>query len=218
MPIDRSITRRVRVIRAAIVSGLAVLVAAISHMAAGGNTPTLLALISSTIVVMPLVMLLTSATFSVWRTFVSVALTQALFHWMFVSIGISNPVSATGEPLPAHAEHFGMVQEFVPFMPEGSGAGLAMWLSHLVAAALTVMMLRRAESALDTVQTALARLLFGGSRPTPVFPALAPKTRPLHNTEITRHQLELWPSISHRGPPCTRDAIHSRHSHTPAFH
>lgn len=204
---DRSLTRHARVVRASIVSVAAVLIAAMSHIAAGGNTPSVYALVAGSVVVLPVVLVLTSATFGIVRTFTSVAITQALFHWMFASLGVTNPVADRGEPLPAHAEHFGMVEEFVPILPGGSGADVAMWLSHLVAAAVTVWILRRGERAVETMMIALRRCFFHRLTSARALPVVPTPPRVDRSHDDLPSQLELWTSISHRGPPALTDAL-----------
>src|SRR5690625_2718348 len=167
------------------------------------------ALVAGVIVVLPLVMTLTSATFGVVRTFTSVAITQILFHWMFVSLGIVNPASRTGGPVSPHAHHLGMI-DFVPLGPADSSATVAMWISHLLAAAVTVWILRRGEQAVRSILTALRRLLFSGTRPEPVPLVHVPARVQASNLPlVTRH--DHWPSMTHRGPPAVPGVLLARH-------
>lgn len=198
MSVARRNERQAQVGRAFIIACTAVLVATLSHMLAGGNTPTLFAVGASIVVAVPLTLLLTRRSFGVMGTFVAVALTQLLFHSLFVYLGTGG--NGSREPLPAHAEHFGMVQEFVPVLPETAGPGVAMWFSHLVAAIVTVWVIRRGELALGRVAQALIRVFWPALTLT-----LKPATGPV--LDVMRTQVHTPPSVhpsdahAHRGPP-----------------
>lgn len=190
--------RKARVARAALVSFAAVFVAALSHVIAGGNVPALVSFVGATILALPLTLICTKKRFGTAGMFVAVSLTQAIFHWLFVYLGVSN--ASPGEPLPAHAEHFGMVQNFVPMVPDAAGADIAMWLSHGVAAVITVWLIRHGDVALERLARVLTRVFWpvtqveaehrptGRIAPTMLQPIRALASRP------------EFP-ISHRGPP-----------------
>lgn len=192
--------RKALVARSAVIAGAAVLVAAASHVLAGGNTPTLIGLVSAMLVAMPLTLVVSRPTFGMVGTFVGVGVTQMLFHWLFVFIGVDPGGSAPLEPLPAHAEHFNMVGSFVPIVPEESGAGIAMWLSHAVAAILTTWLIRRGEVALGRLSSLLRRVLWPSIHLAPVAPVGLTRCDALPDV-LSFFTSRVSSSIPHRGPP-----------------
>lgn len=179
----------------------AMLVAALSHMVAGGNTPSFLALVATTVVALPLAVLLAGRSFTLVRTLVAVSTTQALFHWIFVFVGTPNP-NASGAPLPAHAEHFGMAAEFVPMLSAEAGSALAMWFAHALAALMTVWLLRRGEQSLILLQRVLLRAIepaFGDRSIAPT-PGMVRLRSVFFGSPNLSHLL-AGSTITHRGPP-----------------
>lgn len=151
--------RRTRAVKASLISVIAVAIAAVSHILAGGEVPTWFALIGATLVALPVTLGLTRPKLGVSGTFVSVAITQALFHWLFVFLGVRR-TALSGEPLPAHAIHCGFIGEFVPFVPPEHSDSAGMFTTHLFATFITVWMLRRGEIALRRLARALTRVLW----------------------------------------------------------
>lgn len=190
--------RKARVARAFIVSFSAVFVAALSHVLAGGNTPAVISFAGATILALPLTLFLTNKRFGIAGTFSAIAAAQAIFHWIFVYLGVSS--GGPNEPLPAHAEHFGMVQSFVPVIPAQAGADIAMWLSHGVAAVITVVLIRHGDVALTRLARVLTRVLWPMRQlQVPFIPrAIVAKTQ---SVPATLHSTRLAFHITHRGPP-----------------
>lgn len=191
--------RLARVIRASVVSVAAVCVAAFSHVVAGGDAPGLFAFAGAILTALPLTLVLTHRRFGTVGTFTAIATTQALFHWMFVYLGVSS--GRPGTPLPAHAEHFGMVQEFIPVVPNGMGPDIAMWCSHAVAAFITLWLIRHGDLALMRLGRRLSRAFWPAvslhhSTPLRTQAQSFTQTRflPLHSRRIAH-------VITHRGPP-----------------
>lgn len=198
MSVVRRNERRAHVGRACIIACAAVLVAALSHMLAGGNAPAFFAIVASIIVALPLTLLLTRRALGVAGTFIAVALTQFLFHSLFVYLGTGD--ASSREPLPAHAEHFGMVQEFVPVLPDEAGPTVAMWLSHLVAAIATVWVIRRGEVALGRVARLLIRVFWPALTLT-LKPATGPVLGAMRTPVHTPRSVHPSDAHAHRGPP-----------------
>lgn len=198
MSTQRQIERQARVARSSIIACASVFVAALSHVAAGGNSPTFFALIASTIAAVPLTLVLTHRRFGLTGMYVAVALAQALFHSLFVYIGTGT--SGPSTPMPAHAEHFGMVQAYVPVIPGGAGPDLFMWISHAVAALVTVWLIRRGDTALARLAHVLTRVLW----PTIRFLVRTPVRHIHHATPVHAAAAAVSRvgfAISHRGPP-----------------
>ena len=72
MSVDRLNERKARVARASVIALASVLVAALSHLIAGGNSPTIFALLASTIIAIPLTLFLTHRRFGVTGMFTAV--------------------------------------------------------------------------------------------------------------------------------------------------
>lgn len=200
----------------------AVLVAALSHMLAGGNTPTPRALVATTLVALPLAVLLAGHSYTLFRTLLAVSATQWLFHWIFVFVGVSSPKTLGADPMPAHAAQCGMGTEFVPILSTETGSTVAMGVAHVVAALVTVWMLRRGEKALMQLQRVLLRAIapaVGGQTisPTPMRAQL----RSVFFGAPNLSRLLTGSTITDRGPPqrttselymtTTRDQLFANH-------
>lgn len=200
----------------------AVLVAALSHMLAGGNTPTPHALIATTVVALPLAVLLAGRSYTLLRTLLAVSATQWLFHWIFVFVGVSSPKALGADPMPAHTAQCGMGTDFVPLLSAETGSTVTMGAAHVVAALVTVWMLRRGERALIQLQRVLLRAIapaVGGQTvsPTPVRAQL----RSVFFGAPNLSHLLVGSAITGRGPPqrstselhtaTTRDQLFANH-------
>lgn len=143
--------------------------ALLSHLLGGGAMPGWLG------IVVPLALALTVCTalagrrLSLWRTTASVALSQALFHTLFV---LGTP-RAAGAPsgTAGHGAHGRHGVQVLPPSADGSpligadligtelvGASTAMWFWHGVAAAATVFVLYSGERELSRLRALAGRL------------------------------------------------------------
>ncbi|HUH52817.1 MAG TPA: hypothetical protein VLZ31_02085 [Microbacteriaceae bacterium] len=158
-PISRSASssRSSRAVKGTVIAVASTVVAATSHILAGGNIPTPVALLVTAVVALPLVILLLSKRLGIAGMTAAVGFTQALFHTIFVYAGTGYR-PGSGDPLPAHAAHMGMVEKFVPTAQVGSSADLMMLFGHAVATVLTVWLIRRGEVALKRIATSLRRI------------------------------------------------------------
>lgn len=150
-------SRGSRAVKGTVIAVASTVVAATSHILAGGNIPTPVALLVTTIIALPLVVLLLSRRLGIVGMTAAVGFTQALFHTIFVYAGTGYR-PGSGDPLPAHAAHMGMAEKFVPTAQVGSSADLTMWFGHAVATVLTVWLIRRGEVALKRIATSLRRI------------------------------------------------------------
>ncbi|MHA7306497.1 hypothetical protein ACX80E_14855 [Arthrobacter sp. TMN-49] len=131
-------------------------VAAASHILAGGHTPVVPMLILSIVLSGLVCTVLAGRVLSLWRLMLGVLLSQAMFHGLF-SLGTptgSLPASTghTGHSTHQMVETAQLAQTAMPVMDHSSPA---MWLSHIVAAVLTVAVLRRGESVAVALMDAL---------------------------------------------------------------
>lgn len=198
-------SRAARTLRGAIGSVAATLFAAVSHSLAGGDM-TFLALAATSILALPLCVLLAGRLGSIWRLTLAVGGAQFLYHWVFAGLGSSAgaTLGGTAAPAPLHAAHLAALQSFTPAAtPEAAGA--LMWAGHAIAAALTIALLVRGErAALQLISLVrglvgnIARAFRTGDtqpiaplrRLLPISPALTAYARGCDPTTISR-----------RGPP-----------------
>ncbi|WP_349897138.1 hypothetical protein [Parafrigoribacterium soli] len=194
-------TRWARVARGLVAAGLSLFVAAFCHIASGGLTPTLFALVSCFVISSFVCVALSGKRLSLPKLSASVVLSQFLFHSVF-SLWTAAPSGF------AHAGHVhGDVFAFTPLSPVVP-ADAGMWFAHLAAAAVTIAALRRGESAFWGLLR-LARLRFARLSMRSLFSmlALARATStphpiaPVERVLPLRDLVLLHTSSDHRGPP-----------------
>ncbi|MEY9852183.1 hypothetical protein ABH923_001861 [Leifsonia sp. EB41] len=202
-------SRGTRVVRGFAAAGVATLVAALFHMAGGGQAPSAVALTLSLVFSSLASIVLVGRRVALWRVTLSVAVSQFLFHALFT---LSPSASFSGMPMGGHL-HAGMHLTLV------SGAGVApaavtagptflgedvwMWLAHAAAAALTIAVLLRGERALLAVaRFTFFRLRRFVDRVAAVTPTLGTVSTPIDTVPATLHGVEaLIGALRHRGPP-----------------
>lgn len=153
-------SRGARVARGFAAAGVATLVAALFHMAGGGQAPSALALTLSLVFSSLGCIALAGRRVAVWRLTLSVLLSEFLFHVLFT---LSPSATFSGMPADGHL-HAGMHLTMVPgaaataastsgmSMPATiMGENPVMWASHAAAALLTVVVLLHAERTLLAV-------------------------------------------------------------------
>lgn len=178
-------SRAARLARGWAAAGFSTFVAALSHTAAGGVEPSVFGVAASLLLAGSACTLLAGRRMSTWRLAIAVAISQALFHGVFATMG--TPVAA------GHAHAAAM----------DATAGAAhgdMLLAHLAAGLVTLVALRHAEVVLrelaGTARLLLARLLPILVPTVPSVPRLAPTTR----VAAPATTLLLSP-MRRRGPP-----------------
>ena len=184
-------TRAARTARGAFGATAATLLAAASHGAAGG-TITPLAIIATALVALPLCVALAGRVASPVRLTLAVVASQFLYHWSFWSLGATEGVAATH----AHAALLPVFEPTAVVAQHSTG----MWLSHSVAALLTIALLHRGERA----GAALARLILRALPVAMPRAAALPRTpaAPMRFVDVAlRECLTALSAISHRGPP-----------------
>lgn len=203
-------SRGARVARGFAAAGVATLVAALFHMAGGGQAPSAVALALSLVFSSLASIVLVGRRVALWRVTLSVVVSQFLFHALFA---LSPSASFSGMPMGGHL-HAGMHLTLVPGAaavsdtatvgPAFLGEDVWMWLAHAAAAALTIAVLLRAERTL----LAVARFTFFRLRRfadrvaavAPVVPGRFPT--PIDTVPATLHAVEaLLGTLRHRGPP-----------------
>lgn len=207
MPARDDRTRGARALRGGLAASSATFVALMSHIAGGGEMPGLLGIVVPLALSLP-ICIAWSGRLSLVGLSASVVASQLFFHVLF-TVGTPTESRMVSAGSGAHAGHEGMM------MPPTPGAGQAaemapadptMWLSHGLAAVVTIAVLYRGELTLlrlrELAVRAAAWLLGGhavvdhvGSFVLPALPGVVAATfRSLHPSP------QLSPLLR-RGPP-----------------
>jgi hypothetical protein len=193
--------RRQRAIRGTAVGAVAVLAAAVGHHAAGGELPGWLALAVGGAFSLPLGILLAARRPSLPRTAAIVLPSQAAFHYLFVFLG-SPALPAAGGHHHGVAATTAATATATPMAGMDAAAHLTdprMGAAHLLAALLTIALLRGAETAIAGM---LVRRLVAAIALTAgiVLPAARPRpaTPPAPVAPLAHRALSALPR---RGPP-----------------
>lgn len=207
MPARDDRTRGARALRGGLAAVSATFVALMSHIAGGGEMPGLLGIVVPLVLSLPVCMAW-SGRLSLAGLSASVVASQLFFHVLF-SLGTPAESQMVSAGSGAHAGHEGMVMPPTPAAGqtiEMVPADLTMWLSHGLAAVVTIAVLYRGELMLlrlrELAVRAAAWLLGGhavvdhvGSFVLPALPGVVAATfRPLHPGP------QLSPLLR-RGPP-----------------
>ncbi len=201
-PLRATPSRAVRTVRGALGASSATIFAAASHALAGGQV-TLIALVATTVLALPLCVALAGRIASVWRLSLGVAASQLLYHWSFAGLGAANGSATTlSAESSAHAHHLG-VATFMPALTEAGSAGWAMWIAHAFAAIATIALLARGERAILGLVTLFDRLLLVAPGSPVTLPALRVPRSGISRSHTLRDRLMSLSAISHRGPPTT---------------
>lgn len=191
-------SRGERTLRGAAIAGAATVTAAAAHALAGGEV-TLLSVLATAILALPLSTALAGRTLGLWRISIAVTLAQFVYHWCFAGLGLVSPGTEAAAPAPLHAAHLAQMQTFVPDLAAAGAADAAMWLGHALGGIITIALMHRGERALR----ALARLI---RRALPLErPASVAVPRPAQLLAAAGAAVLPRPGfftvISHRGPP-----------------
>jgi len=205
------------VLRGLSTASFATFVSLLSHVAGGGAPPGALGVLVPWALSLMLCVRIAARKPSLPRLTASVALSQLLFHALFVvGAAPSASVPAASTPASGHAGHLGHALPSFPQLIDDPRALLhadaTMWISHGVAAVLTILVLHRGEQALlalhalaDELRARARRLLLpitGCARWLPVEHRAEPPT----STTWTVVESALRSATRQRGPP----PIHAR--------
>lgn len=201
--------RAQRLTRGWIVGLVATTVAAVSHSLAGGHEPGLLSFGTALVFAGTLGTFVIGRRPSLPRLSVAVGVSQLAFHLLFSLLGNGGGAPAAGTRGMAGMTGMGMDDSPVT-APLATGAhdhfaDPGMWMAHAVAAALTVLFLRRAELAVWTMLSRLGRLVVTRLTAPPTstpLPSSGLRRLPARPA-IERAPVEriLVASASRRGPP-----------------
>lgn len=195
---------RIRLVaRGALAAAVSTFVALLSHVAGGGTVPAVAGIAVPLVLSIAVCTFLGRLRFSTLGLVLSVGASQLLFHVLFV-LGASTGVAVGGSGAHAHgmADSVVLLGTASPLHPHGDG--ITMWIAHGLAAALTVIALRRGERAIAHLRTvgriAITRLL-GAIR---VRPIAAPCTVSIVGaTRVVSRRVRLvhLGALPRRGPP-----------------
>lgn len=154
-----------RAARGAVVAAFSTFVALASHVLAGGAVPGLLGIVVPLVFATSTCIALAGLRRSWLRLSVSVALSQLLFHTLFVvGAASTSTVTVVGGGTGGHAGHGADATLMVmgsagSSMSHASHAGASMWVAHAVAALVTVVTLQRGEAVLTRFARLAGRLV-----------------------------------------------------------
>lgn len=148
-------SRAIRTLRGGIAAAVAIEVALLSHVLAGGAAPDAL-LVALTFVVSWIVCLaLAGRRLSLVRLALAVGLSQFAFHATFSVLGTPQAAAASGG---AHAHH-AMTMDAAPHATAMVAADPLMWAAHALAAVVTIAALYRGERAVRALLEPLVTLV-----------------------------------------------------------
>lgn len=203
--------RAPRVARGVLAASIATFAALLSHVVAGGELPGWTGIVVPWVLSVTVCTLLAGRALSALRLGIAVAVSQLLFHTLFV-VG-----SAAAPPVGARAGHAhhgshdlltlasSSVDTAGAAVPSTLAADPAMWASHALAAAVTFGALYRGEQAARALLRAARELVAWAHRAlsrhrVPLIAAVRPVPVVVTATWVPV-LLRLLPALCRRGPP-----------------
>lgn len=151
------LTRLGRIGRSVLVAGASTLVALLSHVLAGGAVPELAGILVpfglAVVVGLPLAGRLRSLP----RLATAVVLSQLLYHWLFV-LGAAGSATLVAAPVASPVGHGDHSLVLIGGLTETGSAELLMWAGHGLAALVTILLIRRGDTALLGLRRLAMRL------------------------------------------------------------
>lgn len=203
-------SRASRALRGLIGASIATFVALLSHVAAGGAMPGWIGIGLPWVLSVMVCTLLAGRSLSLVRLSIGVALSQLLFHFLFI-FGFIARSGAAGAAQSAHAHHgLGtpgtLTLTPVSTMPIDAFTGdAAMWISHGIAAIITITALYRGERAVLRLREIARSIAAWAARTLGITALPAPvRLARLRATRISLRAPSAGPALSslqRRGPP-----------------
>lgn len=186
-------SRQLRLVRAAAVTSVATLIAAVSHTLGGGSAPHPLLILAVATLLTPVCALLVGVRASRTRVALAVLSSQAVFHLLFHVLGSPTGSSVTDS---GHAHHLDLAL-LGPVAPVAA-ADATMLGAHVVAAVLTTLLVWHGEALVRAVarwfQALLVRALLSA-------PAEHRRPGTLRSVLLPPLDAAVSSGISRRGPP-----------------
>jgi hypothetical protein len=194
-------TRWARFARGWIAAAVSVFVALCSHVLAGGQPPSPVAVVLCLAFAGMTCIALTGRSLSISRLAISVVVSQLLFHGAFSLLAGTTASEAPAAAVPAMtmAPHS---LSFAPVVDSGMSMPAWMWAAHAIAAVLTITALRFGERAFwHCIDLAIpfVRLLLQGVPNT--VEQLAPRAVPTLIELLPKRLDAMLATVRHRGPP-----------------
>lgn len=188
-------SRRTPLLRGLAGATIATFVALASHVWVGGAMPGMLGIVVPWVLSLMVCVLLAGRRLSVIRLGISVAVSQALFHTLFVLGSLS---VAGGFAPHVHGAPLVLSSDGAALIPADS----AMWIAHGIAAAITVVVLHRGERILSVLLQLASRIAAWIARAT-VAPArrIVPVSIRWQVVAAVRRSDPLGVCVRRRGPP-----------------
>lgn len=186
--------RQLRLLRAAAVSAVATLLAALSHTFGGGSAPHPLLILAVATLMTPLSALLVGAGHSRSRVAAAVFVGQAAFHLLFQALG--SPTGADTVGTVGHVHHLDLAL-LGPATPAAS-SGTIMLLAHAAAAVITTLLVWHGEALVRTVVRWVEAMV---QRAAVIAPAEHPRPPRLRSTLLASFDAAVSSDVLRRGPP-----------------
>ncbi|WP_292764777.1 hypothetical protein [Microbacterium sp. UBA3486] len=186
--------RQLRLVRAAAVSSVATLLAALSHTLGGGAVPHMLLILAVATLLTPLSALLVGIRESRGRVAIAVFLGQAAFHVVFQLLGSPTgtaPIAGGG-----HAHHLDL--SALSSTAPTAAPGTLMLFAHVVAAVLTTFLVWHGEAVVRVVARWVDALFRRASAGAPAMHRRPPRLR---STTIASFAVAISAAVPRRGPP-----------------
>lgn len=191
-------TRWARFVRGWLTAVVAVLVAALSHVAAGGHAPAPVSIALALAFAGMVSVALAGKKLSLVRLSLSVAFSQILFHLLFGLGGPAGSMTVAG-----HHGSAAVIVGAASASPISPAMGW-MWLAHALAAVVTIVALRRGErtfwALVELARTALVAVLIALGIVLPPLRAVRLGAA-LHRVFVPFDLAVLLSPMRHRGPP-----------------
>lgn len=186
--------RQLRLVRAAAVSFIATLLAALSHTFGGGAAPHPLLILAVATLLTPLAALLVGVRHSRGRVATAVLLSQGAFHLVFQALGSPTGTGAIGGT--GHVHHIDL--SLLGPVSAAAVPSTAMLFAHAVAAVLTLLLIWHGESVIRAVVRWFDAILRRA-----VVAASPPHRRPLRLRSLLLPPFDaaISSGLSRRGPP-----------------
>lgn len=186
--------RQLRLLRAAAVSSVATLLAALSHTFGGGAAPHPLLILAVATLLTPLSALLVGTRQSRGRVAAAVFVAQGAFHLLFQALG--SPTGADTVGAVGHAHHLDL-DLLGPATAETSLTTMMLF-AHVAAAALTTLLVWHSEALVRSVVRWVEAML---QRAAAVAPAEHPRPPRLRSTLLPSFDAAVLAAVPRRGPP-----------------
>jgi hypothetical protein len=200
-------SRMTRLVRGSVAATFATFVALFSHVAGGGTLPSAAALSLSLAFALLVCMLISGRSASLWRSAVSIGLSQFVFHAVFSTMGVPSAPAAVSGDAAMLGMHSGMQQAGT--LSASATASVvhsspSMWIAHAVAAVITVAAFglgERAWAGLGVTARGILAILIPAFCSSPIALPGAPNRVPLQLDVVALASRVFLSSLRYRGPP-----------------